>query len=500
MFELFLEDGDLLENVNISNEINNLDILDEYISESDMMIALYEHQRFMIEQDTHIFMELNYEVVNEGVLKKIGDAIMHVINKIKELITKFINFITGKRKEENKEESFEEKEENVEKVSEEIKEKSKKSEATSKEVVKAFEEFEKNLDKYTADDWKKDIQQAKDTIEKTNTSKSYIPITIHKDVMRSINISEKWTEIEKLIDTAEEMVGLIKQRKQIDDQLEKYNNFVPLSGNVRSSKNEKDNKSIFVDTNNLCDRETYFSKYYRDAKVFFRNYTDTSKDNIKYLKDILDKRIKPLEREVKSIITTISKDDSYKKTVTKLQTIVTGLSQACLARISSLTEIEKAYQAYVKNIITTYSHKKTVDLALKDIETYQKNIDRLSDKTAKPNQKDVVQEYIDKKDAKGLKYIFVDSLDLDPTFKQYERDYRKVLEEFPEAFEDHKELTPFIANKAKWTEDYWTKLKMDFLKNPSTKRLNHMRIVAKVFLAEKITRLEKERAEQGIKL
>ena len=104
-----------------------------------------------------------------------------------------------------------------------------------------------------------------------------------------------------------------------------------------------------------------------------------------------------------------------------------------------------------------------------------------------------IKKYADSGDIKSLKYIFVDSLDVDPTFARYEEEYN-YCKSVPGLLEDHIELTPFRANKADWDEAYWTSLKMDLIKNFSDRRMSHMREVAKVFLADKMQRILAERA------
>lgn len=105
-----------------------------------------------------------------------------------------------------------------------------------------------------------------------------------------------------------------------------------------------------------------------------------------------------------------------------------------------------------------------------------------------------IKKYADSGDLKSLKYIFVDSLDVDPTFVRYEEEYN-YCKSIPGLLEPHIELTPFRKNKADWNEEYWTCLKMDLVKNFSDRRMSHMREVAKVFLAEKIERILAERAD-----
>lgn len=104
-----------------------------------------------------------------------------------------------------------------------------------------------------------------------------------------------------------------------------------------------------------------------------------------------------------------------------------------------------------------------------------------------------IKKLADNRDLKSLKYIFVDSLDVDPTFVRYEEEY-DYCKSIPGLLEPHQDLTPFTDIKSAWDEDYWTNLKMDLIKNFSDKRMTHMRVVAKVFLAEKIQRILAERA------
>lgn len=96
---------------------------------------------------------------------------------------------------------------------------------------------------------------------------------------------------------------------------------------------------------------------------------------------------------------------------------------------------------------------------------------------------------------KGLRYIFLDALDVDPTFEKYREDYEycKKLEGF---FETHQELSGLHQNEAGWNAGYWEQLKADLTKNFSEKRYAHMIRVAKVVYAGKIERLMQERARK----
>lgn len=103
-----------------------------------------------------------------------------------------------------------------------------------------------------------------------------------------------------------------------------------------------------------------------------------------------------------------------------------------------------------------------------------------------------IKKFAESRDLKSLKYIFVDSLDVDPTFETYKDEYN-YCKSIPGLLEQHIELTPFTGDESSWNEAYWTKLKMDLLKNFSDRRMTHMREVANVYLDEKAQRIRAER-------
>lgn len=101
-----------------------------------------------------------------------------------------------------------------------------------------------------------------------------------------------------------------------------------------------------------------------------------------------------------------------------------------------------------------------------------------------------VKQAADRGDRNRIKFVFLDSLDVDPTFEDY-------IEEFEYCknkglFDAHQNMTELRLSNL--DESYWFALKKDFKKNPSIERLNHMRRVAKVLFADKVRRLEHERA------
>lgn len=109
-----------------------------------------------------------------------------------------------------------------------------------------------------------------------------------------------------------------------------------------------------------------------------------------------------------------------------------------------------------------------------------------------------VKKCVESGDVKGLRYIFLDSLDVDPTFEKYKDDYDEC-KKIEGLFEPYEELTGFSLNQSEWDMDYWDNLKYDQKQNFSEKRFEHMKEVAKVVNAEKVERLLAERAAKQAK-
>ena len=105
-----------------------------------------------------------------------------------------------------------------------------------------------------------------------------------------------------------------------------------------------------------------------------------------------------------------------------------------------------------------------------------------------------IKKCLDSGDIIGLRYIFLDSLDVDPTFEKYIEDYN-VCKKLEGMFEPYIELTPLSLSDSDWNMEYWGKIKFDQKKNFSEKRFEHMREIAKIVHAEKVKRLLTEREE-----
>lgn len=102
-----------------------------------------------------------------------------------------------------------------------------------------------------------------------------------------------------------------------------------------------------------------------------------------------------------------------------------------------------------------------------------------------------VKEYADSGDTKSLTYVFLDSLDVDPTFESYREEF-EYCRNVPGLWSEYEELTPLTSDQSRWTLDYWTELKKDLKKNFSMTRFEHMRSVSGVLFADKIKRINSE--------
>ena len=88
--------------------------------------------------------------------------------------------------------------------------------------------------------------------------------------------------------------------------------------------------------------------------------------------------------------------------------------------------------------------------------------------------------------------MYLDSLDVDPTFDKYRETYDEC-KNLAGLFEEYEELSELSPNKNSWNREYWKNIKIDLEKNFSKKRFEYMIEVAKVVYAEKVERLNRER-------
>lgn len=105
-----------------------------------------------------------------------------------------------------------------------------------------------------------------------------------------------------------------------------------------------------------------------------------------------------------------------------------------------------------------------------------------------------IKEYADSGNVRALKYVFADSLDIDPTFETFSEDYEycKNLNGF---LVPYMRLFPLLEDPTEWNEAYWARMKVDLINNFSEERFNHMMEVVKVLKKEEIEQIVKKRKE-----
>lgn len=101
-----------------------------------------------------------------------------------------------------------------------------------------------------------------------------------------------------------------------------------------------------------------------------------------------------------------------------------------------------------------------------------------------------IKAYVDNRDIDTLRYVFSQSLDIDPTFEDYREEYDYCIKN--NVFDIHSDsgFTPLRMDKSRWDREYWIHLCLDLKKNMSKERLDHMIEVAKVVHSDKIGRLK----------
>ena len=97
---------------------------------------------------------------------------------------------------------------------------------------------------------------------------------------------------------------------------------------------------------------------------------------------------------------------------------------------------------------------------------------------------DEVKKAIAQGKGADLRYFFVDSLNIDPTFAAYQEDFDYCRQH--KVFEPQRTLTPFRSDERSWDKEYWLNLKADLQDNFSEERMRHMIAVARVIYKGKV--------------
>lgn len=207
--------------------------------------------------------------------------------------------------------------------------------------------------------------------------------------------------------------------------------------------------------------------------------TSNSISSIDDLARLSDQATKKAENEIDKVANNINENQDSSK------------YKVCISKAN-------AYR-YMANILYTVSTAISKSYYIKEKQINKIDEDIISKKFSNFNKKDNDEKMLKSVEGKSrdeFRYIFADSLEVDPTFERYKIVFNYAKENG--IFEDYAEgSVPLTNDISEWNESYWIKLKRDLVKNLSIKRLNHMRKVAKVFLREKYIRIMKERESKG---
>lgn len=344
MVDIMFENVDLLSLVESELEAKRIR---EAISESEMAIALYDHQTFLVEQDTHIFMELNYGVLTEGVVKNIWEIVKGIFNKLLELMKKFKDYLSG------------------------LKEKFKKL----KDKIK------KEMEKVNFDDPDSIVKFA----AKNNPTGRLTKIEISQEVFGFIENYKPLSSckiLQTIIDAVGEFIDFSLNNKDVNslppdlfmkkcpsfsklDQMcdGDANRFLPMIMDDLKLpyKNQEFNTDDIKEYINIetdgCTFKEFYDKYFKNAQKLEEinsknNDRDViSKDDSKFHSQLTDQSIKLLRMRMNS-------DEPYRIQASKFMKLNRIISKLYNYRLSFHHQISSACLSYDINMLSCINHAK----------------------------------------------------------------------------------------------------------------------------------------------
>lgn len=348
---------------------------------NELNILVYENQRFLVEQDTSIMMELDYsEYLNESVrdiLKKIQRGVLLVIEKIKKLFNRVISFFT-KRKNSNDNDTTDIKDiDNTE-----IKKYSETVEKVDKSVEKIIATFElKNLDTR--------INQIHEELQKLSTDEKYTKVIFdyNLDATKFIRKMLENDVIIVLLDCLDECINCLQ-----DDNILKSMNDSKYNGIIFTNEfyNKYKNLGKYIDgikpeNNSVWGPSFYEREYYKNNKndkYIIRTVTDfdiiiddkkcnikkfyiksNHEDILKYyecitecanlLRRTLKDQIEPAETQMKKLENHKNSEDfpnAFKYIYNILYKCVSRLFSIFNQQLSEIMKIERACSIYIDSI------------------------------------------------------------------------------------------------------------------------------------------------------
>lgn len=393
---LFLEDcEDLLESCNLysifsENTETVLESFNEIITEQEMMCYIYESQRFMVEQDTQIFLHLKYDVINEGVLGSIIDFIKSIITGIINLIKKFFDFIFGRGKggSSSGNSDAEKKLEQAKKAAEEAK---KELENTVDDLHRTVEEKKKkiedikNKNKITSEQAQKMLarcDEIENEIKNIKSSTKFTSIKVSKEASATVsNLLEN--SAKELQEECDKLNGMLAEVTNNPNKLislynrDKSEYTRNLSSIAEKVKVEADKRIEYLDKLEIEIGDEYdWESYSRDLSdelnvmKLVKGHIREVSGIIKTLKDIMNNKLEPLKRKLERL----NKDEKepalveYYKYMIALAKSSSGL---CTAIIKCTTKAERVYSVYRKNLHTSVEANKKIDSLKKEMDSLE---------------------------------------------------------------------------------------------------------------------------------
>lgn len=384
-YTIFLPDEDLLEEVQIQQEINKEDIFDEIITENEMLISIYDNQRFLIEQDTSVMKNIGY--VNEGAFSSIIKLISSAIEKLQKLFRKFINFIRNRKNNDKAEDIQKNEEETAKKASA-------KAEEINKSVDNFYKKYEKSLDPDHIDETiqkaKQEIDNYKNKIESFKNNKKFSKITINKifkfdDLKKACDLTiEAFNEINALFNDFKMNMNNTKYKniENINSFNKKYSEKINEYRNVYGMKD-----CIKVEQNALTFDEYYKSNDFANIKKVFSEYDE----NIKSLTDnmkVLDRKCSDMHSTLREIDRKTRDAQTFYKNWTnqyakKLYEATEDISYSFNTLLFTLTNITIGRNSFDTNSLRLAQLRNTLDTMEKELKKMEKGLKYKEDLKAK---------------------------------------------------------------------------------------------------------------------
>jgi len=460
---------DLLDEVSLERVItpphidNNISI---FMNENDILCEIYDMQQFTLEQDREIMSYIGINVINEGakdIIKRIKNTIIAILKKIKDTILKFINFIKGKRSKD---------------INKDI-----KDAIQAQKVINTLSSNKENpnFESITGDKKYTEIKILNKNYEsfrtplKNATTKFDIAF-MSGTTMLNLGMYKEFDASDDLdISTAIEKRFKFKELAELsrikDYSVEKLKEMFNL-------KSPEDLIKINVESGKKLTVNEYAKNYFNDNEQFFKEYKNTSSEDIKRLNDYI-KQLNKFESEIKKIKEDEGDDIRYRKLSFALQRMINAISMICTQQLKGISFFEKAYDI----------HKKNCEDMIQDAKKLQelnKHGDENIKKIKKDNfilfNEDDFWKAIKEKDYLRLEVTVVGCMLADPTFERGETEKAlQILEkEVPEIFKEYekKEYEEYLEEDA-WDKNYFTALTYYFEENFAKERIEYIKKVGR---------------------